>query len=431
MVAVDISGIAAAQQPARPGVLAPLRSRAFATLFAGYAFSAVGDGMAVVAVSWLAISLSRGRDTGLLVGAAVAAYTIPGVLAWLVLGRAVSGWDGRKLVLADALLRAAGLGLIAGLALAGLLPEAGYVVLLGVSSLFGLLGVSGDLASVAELLPATQHLAGNSLVTVASFGAAIVGPALAGGVIAIAGPGTALAADAASFALLALAVLASRRFQPPPSRPASQQSTRAALRALRRQPAVLGITVLCVVFFGVYGPVEVALPVYVSSVLHAGAGVLGGLWTVFSIGATAGALGASWVERAGIWRVVVLVVAGWGACLIPFGFTDSLVAGFAALAAGGLVYGPFLPLKGTIIQRESPPGSVAAIAAASAVFTVSASPLGTALGGPLVSAIGPSATLLASGLVTVTAAAVATLVLAARRHRRRRTPGTEIPRARP
>jgi len=81
--------------------------------------------------------------------------------------------------------------------------------------------------------------------------------------------------------------------------------------------------------------------------------------------------------------------------------------------------------------RRRPPGSVAAIAAASAVFTVSASPLGTALGGPLVGAIGPSATLLASGLVTVTAAAAAALVLAARSHRRRRTPGTEIPGARP
>jgi hypothetical protein len=35
----------------RVGVLAPLRSRAFATLFVGYALSAMGDGMAVVAVS--------------------------------------------------------------------------------------------------------------------------------------------------------------------------------------------------------------------------------------------------------------------------------------------------------------------------------------------------------------------------------------------
>jgi hypothetical protein len=65
----------------RTGVRAALRSPSFATLLAGYACSAIGDGMAAVAISWLAIELSRGRDTGLLVGAAIAAYTVPGVVA--------------------------------------------------------------------------------------------------------------------------------------------------------------------------------------------------------------------------------------------------------------------------------------------------------------------------------------------------------------
>jgi len=46
-----------------------------------------------VAISWLAIELSRGRDTGLLVGAAVAAYTVPGVVAGFGLGRVLTRWD--------------------------------------------------------------------------------------------------------------------------------------------------------------------------------------------------------------------------------------------------------------------------------------------------------------------------------------------------
>lgn len=48
---------------------AVLGSRSFATLFAGYTVSAIGDGMAAVAISWLAIVLAHGHDTGLLVGA--------------------------------------------------------------------------------------------------------------------------------------------------------------------------------------------------------------------------------------------------------------------------------------------------------------------------------------------------------------------------
>jgi predicted MFS family arabinose efflux permease len=121
--------------------------------------------------------------------------------------------------------------------------------------------------------------------------------------------------------------------------------------------------------------------------------------------------------------VTVAVIAGWGICLIPLGVTDSVAVGFAALAAGGLVYGPFQPIKQTIIQRHSPPGQLPAMAAASGLLTVPAAPLGTALGGPLVAAIGPSATPLASGLATVALAGIAAAVLLVRRAATSRPPG--------
>jgi hypothetical protein len=136
-----------------PTARAALRSRPFASLLAGYAVSALGDGMAAVAISWLAIELARGRDTGLLVGAAIAAYTLPGIVAGLGLGRLLNRWDPRLLVLAEAVVRAACLGVIAAGAAAGFLTPAGYIALLGVSSLLGLLGVTGSLTAVAELLP--------------------------------------------------------------------------------------------------------------------------------------------------------------------------------------------------------------------------------------------------------------------------------------
>lgn len=396
----------------------PLRSLPFTILFAGYGFSALGDGMSAVAVAWLAISLSRGHNTGLLVGAAVAAFTLPGVVAGMALGRVLAHWDARLLILVDAALRAVALALIATGAVLGILSPTGYIALLGASSLFTLLGVTGEVASVAELLPARQSVAGNSPLTLASFASSIAGPALAGGLIALTSPGVAIGVDAATYAGLALAVGLSRRFQPPPPLPTvKSQSMAQALRSLRHNPAVLGISILCVAFFGLYGPVEVALPVFVSQVLHAGPGVLGGYWTVFALGATLGVLGASWVQRFGLWKVALVVMAAWGACLVPFGLVHSVVAGFAALAVGGLVYGPFLPLKRTIIQRYSPASSLTALAAASGMLTLPAAPVGTALGGPLVAAIGPSATLLVSGLFTVGAAAAAALVLETRRSR--------------
>jgi MFS family permease len=171
--------------------------------------------MAAVAISWLAIELSRGRDTGLLVGAAVAAYTVPGVVAGLGLGRVLTRWDPRLLVLAEAALRAVSLGLVAAGAAARLLTPAWYVALLGVSSLLGLLGVTGAVASVAELLPEAQRVAGNSLITLTSFAATIIGPGLAGLVIATAGADVAFWTDALSYLVLVVAVLISRRVQRP------------------------------------------------------------------------------------------------------------------------------------------------------------------------------------------------------------------------
>jgi hypothetical protein len=376
--------------------------------------------MSGVAIAWLAIVLAHGHNTGLLVGAALAAYTLPGMVVGIGLGRVLARWDARLLILADAVLRMVSLSLIAIGAIVGILTPVEYIGLLGVSSLLGLLGVTGTLTSVVELLPSAQHVAGNSLLSVASLGASIAGPAVAGGLIVAVGPGSAIGADAASYAVLVLAAVVSRHLQAPPPARVGYQSMLGAVRSLLHQPAILGITVLCVACYGLYGPVEVALPVYVSKVLHAGPGVLGGYWTLYALGATAGAVGASWVQRFGLWKVAVACWAGWGACLVPFGLVNSVIVGFAALAVGGLVYGPFLPLKRTIIQLYSPPGSLAALAAASAILTVPVASIGTALGGPLVAALGPGSTLLASGIGTIAAAAVAAVFLLIRRRRRTR-----------
>jgi MFS family permease len=387
-------------------------------VFAGYLVSALGDGMAIVAIPWLAITLAHGHHTGLLVGAAVAAYTLPGVVAGFGLGRLFSAWDGRLLILAEAALRAVCLAVAAGLSLAGLLIPWDYVALLGVSSLLGLAVATGELVSVTELLPPDQHVAGNSLLTVTSFATTMVGPALAGVLIVTTSPAVVIAIDAATYlALIGTTALSRHLHRPPRATVDDRISMFGALRSLAHQPAVLGISLLCVVFFGLYGPVEVALPLYISEVLHTSAAVLGGSWAAFAVGATIGVLGASLVERFGLWRVALLSMAGWGACLLPFGFLQSSIVAFAALAAGGLLYGPFVPLKRVVIQRCSPPRRLAVIGAASAMLTTPASPVGTALGGPLVAALGPSRTLLLSGLATVVAALAATSVLLVARHR--------------
>ena len=78
----------------------------------------------------------------------------------------------------------------------------------------------------------------------------------------------------------------------------------------------------------------------------------------------------------------------------------------------------FEALSVTLMQAKSSPEHLAATLAARSAVLLPASPIGTALGGPLTTALGPQATLGGSGLATVALGAVAcVLLLARRRHR--------------
>jgi predicted MFS family arabinose efflux permease len=84
-------------------------------------------------------------------------------------------------------------------------------------------------------------------------------------------------------------------------------------------------------------------------------------------------------------------------------------------AVGGLLYAPYPALSATLFQRESPPELLSQVLAARGALTVLASPLGTALGGPLTAWLGAQHTLLASAVATIACGLAATVFLIARR----------------
>jgi hypothetical protein len=65
-----------------------------------------------------------------------------------------------------------------------------------------------------------------------------------------------------------------------------------------------------------------------------------------------------------------------------------------------------------VFQDASPPGTLAQVLAARSSLLILAAPVGTALGGPLVAALGARGTLLASALATITLALITAAVLA-------------------
>src|SRR6266571_5017684 len=208
--------------PYYPALVHPV----FRRVLPGAAASALGDGMSAVAIAWLALKLAPAGSRGLWVGAAVAAYTLPGAVGAVALRRWLSGRHGAGLVIVNAVLRAAALGLVGCLALAGLLDPPGYVALLGVSSLLSAWGVAGKYTLIADLFPAEQRVAGNTVFSLADQLSLMIGPALAGVVTALAGPAIVIALDAASWALLAASYASAARLlrAAPPEAPVSPEA---------------------------------------------------------------------------------------------------------------------------------------------------------------------------------------------------------------
>jgi MFS family permease len=386
----------------------------FRRLIVGFAVSYLGDGMSFLAVPWLAIELAPPATSALWVGGAVAAYTLPGVVGAIALGRWLRRVPARQLLLADNVLRAVFLGAIPVAWLAGSLTLPLYVVLLGMSSLLHAWGNAGQYTLLAELLPDEQRLAGNTLVGSLTFAGTIAGPAIAGVLVTHVSSAYVLGLDALSYAFLAAVVARLRLRESGSVAPVDRAAARGGLGLLRSHHELLGLLTLTWFFNLLYGPVEVALPLHVTDDLHAPGTLLGLYWTLFGIGAVLGGLAVGALRQLPLWPVTIGIVIAWGLVLLPFGLPVPTAVTVACFALGGAIYGPFVALSVTLMQAKSPPQYLAAMLAARSAVLLTASPLGTALGGPLTSTLGPRATLSGSGLATVLLGATACVLLLTR-----------------
>jgi MFS family permease len=377
-------------------LLADRQTRRF---LAGLGVSALGDGLSIVTIAWLAVVSAPTGDKGVFVGVAVAAYTLPGVIGAILLRKYVATRPAREMVLGHAALRAVCLGLIAILSIAGALPPILYVALLAGSSLLYAWGNAGEYTMLSALAGEDGRLAVNSLASAQVSFATIVGPATAGILLFAFSPGLILALDAASFVVLGLAAWRTRTHAGPMEPPLDTAAAGSGFRLLRRRD-LLSLTVVTWVFFFLYGPVEVALPVYVAHDQVAPAWLLGAYWTSFGVGALVATLVTGALRASNMRRTTLLIVAGWGACLLPFAVAPIPVT-VISFALGGLIYGPFIPLTYALFQSTTPATNLPEVLAARSAVVMIATPLGMAIGGPLVASLGATGTLVASGAATV------------------------------
>jgi hypothetical protein len=392
---------------------AVLRDRTFALLLPGFAISALGTGMSAIAIAWLGLQIAPAGWQGVVVGAGYAAYELPAVVGGLGLTRWLGHWSGRALLGADCVLRGAFLGVLASLAITDRLEPVTYVVLLAGSSLLRSWGKAGTTKLVAELLPADARLAGNAVVATLTWLTMIAGPGLAGVFAATLGPGVAVAVDGASFLLLALNLLI---VGPGHARAATASAARSPLtslsgvRHLGRAAGVPSLLVLTATVAFLFGPFEVALPVYVAQWPDGGPGALGVMWSLFGVGAVVGGLAAEAVRSVPILRAAVGIAVIWGCALVTVGTSQSVLVSAVALLVGGLAYAPYPPLVATHLQNTIPPAQLAAAAAAWGSVITLAAPAGYLFGGLVVAPFGAQATVLGAGVATIAVAAGAAAV---------------------
>lgn len=397
--------------------------RVLGRMLPSLAVSALGDGMAVVAVSWLALQIAPPDARGTWVGVAVAAYTLPSVVGAVVFGRFLRAQSGVRVLGWNAALRACALAAIPVAYGFGALTIGVYVGLLAVSALLHSWGQAGRYTMVAEVLERRHHLSGNAMMTTLTEAATIAGPPLAGLITAWTGAVWVIAANAATFAVLAITCHRVRRRGYPGrgDTAATGDSRGPAARAagfavIRRDRTLLGLLGLTFGFFVLFGPVYVALPIHVAEDLHASATTLGVFYTVFGVGAVCGGLAAGHLRRWPLNRVAVITVLAFSLTMLPLGLGLPTVWALVGFAAAGLVWAPFMPTAMALLQRAAPPAGLSQVLAANGTIIVVAIPLGTMIGGPLVTTIGAQPTILACALTTTALGLAATTITLTHHH---------------
>jgi hypothetical protein len=115
-----------------------------------------------------------------------------------------------------------------------------------------------------------------------------------------------------------------------------------------------------------------------------------------------------------MWPTLIGIVTGIGVFMLPIGLGAPTVVAVCSFAVAGLLWPPYASISTALFQRLAPSTQLPqALAAKSAVGILSV-PLGTALGGPLVSEFGAAPTLLFSAAAIATLGLVTAAVMAAR-----------------
>jgi MFS family permease len=365
---------------------------AFGRLWIGRSISLFGDAFTLIALPWFVLQVT---DSGTATAGILLTLQLPAILTSMLIGSLIDRFQPRIIITVDNCLRTI---------IVGLIPILNWFGLLELWLLFLLTFLAGMLVPATEVgsrsvlpdLVEDQALdAANMLWSFSLNFSLIIGPAVAGLLVASFGGPSVLLIDAASFGVMALVAVTIPDVDR--SKPSSQAplSQRLGLRQLWEMKVVRQTTLLSLVFFFSYGPLEAALPLYSDDILRTDARGYGLLWSALAVGALLGTLSSTMLsKRLRLGVALPLIALLWGASLLPMAFTNKLWFACGLLFLGGLMWGPYTPMETTLLQRNIPKAQLGRVFGARSTLLTAGSPLGLAVGGILL-AFTPSTTVIA------------------------------------
>lgn len=366
-----------------------LRIRNYRVWAGGALVSNVGTWMQRVAQDWLVLTALTHHNASA-VGVVMALQFGPQLLLLPWSGYAADRFDRRKLLIATQ----AALGLLAlGL---GLVTVTGVVTLWQVYVFALLLGcVSAFDAPVRQVfvneLVGDEHLANAVALNSTSFNAArMIGPAVAGLLIAAVGCGWVFLINAATFAgvLASLMLLRVDQLHDGERRARKPGGIAEGFRYVWRRPDLMAVLVM-LFLIGTFG---LNFPIFISTMsltaFHGGAGQYGLLTSAFAVGSVSGALYSAYRSQPGMGVLCAASAAfGIGCTLAAMAPDEGLFA--AALVLTGLAALVFATGTNSLMQLTTEPAMRGRVMALRLAVAMGGTPLGAPIVGWIADHFGP------------------------------------------
>jgi predicted MFS family arabinose efflux permease len=393
-----------------------LRSPPFRLLFAARSVSALGDRVVPVALAFAV--LQQTGSVGQL-GIVMAAQTIPLVAFVLLGGLWADRLPRRTVMIGSDLVRAAAQGASAALLIGGSAPIAALAALQAVYGIAAAFFAPAADAVVTQTVDGRELQSANALLGLGRNVTIVMGPALAGVLVAGVGPGWGLAIDAVSF-LASAACLAPIRLDE--RRVAQRTTSRAELRAGwqgfhgRRWLFVTALAFTLYIGFS-FAPFEVLGP-QVARLSLGGVGAWAAINAALGLGSLiGGGLGLRLRPRYPL-RLAMLIFVVTTPALVALVAAHAPLAVIIAVAvvdgSSGALFNVFWY---TALQSEVAPGELSRVISWDYLGGLALQPVGELLSGPAATALTLSGALYGAAAVALVVFGVALLVPAVRNFR--------------